>query len=147
MNRKYLKNQKGFTLTEVIVVMVIIGLLTSIGIPSYRAAKIEAERKMVETNLKLIDTAIELYIESGHWGISADAAYNPEYSELIPDYLPNPVTGPGDAKYIIEGGLSVDKSQMPRTFVITEKGIGGYGPHGIMDHPKWYADTLPWKQK
>ena len=126
------------------VVVLILGLLAAIGIPTYRAAKIEAERKIVETNLRTIDAAIQLYIESGNWGIAADAAFNTEDSELIPDYLPSPITGPGDTVYHIAGGDTTDRSEIPHAFVYSSSGVGGHVFRPFDEHPLATVENLPW---
>ena len=59
--KKLMKNQKGFTLVELLVVVVIIGILTAIAIPVYNNASRNAERRAVEANLKTIDSAVQQY--------------------------------------------------------------------------------------
>ena len=52
------KNQKGFTLVELMVVVVIIGVLVAIAIPVYNNVTNKAERSAIEANLRTIDGAI-----------------------------------------------------------------------------------------
>ena len=58
---RLIKNQKGFTLTEIMVVVVIIGILVAIAVPVYRQSTTQANRRAVEANLSKIDSAIMLY--------------------------------------------------------------------------------------
>lgn len=57
-----LKNQKGFTLVELMVVVVIIGILVAIIIPIYNRVQDNAAMKSHEANLRTIDGAISMYV-------------------------------------------------------------------------------------
>lgn len=57
-----LKNQKGFTLVELMVVVVIIGILVAIIIPIYGRVQDNAAMKSHEANLRTIDGAISMYV-------------------------------------------------------------------------------------
>ena len=58
------RNQKGFTLVELMVVVVIIGILSAIAVPVYNNVTERAERSAVEANLRTIDGAIMTYYAS-----------------------------------------------------------------------------------
>ena len=91
MLHKFKKKTKGFTLVELMVVVLILGLLTAIGIPTYRAASNAAERKIVEANLRMIDDALKMYLEIDN--SKEINAYN-VFDILVPDYLNAPISGP-----------------------------------------------------
>lgn len=55
------RNQKGFTLVELMVVLVIIAILVAIAIPIYNNTKTNAERRACQANLRTIDGAIAQY--------------------------------------------------------------------------------------
>ena len=55
------RNQKGFTLVEMMVVVVIIGILVAVAVPVYNSVTERAERSAVEANLRTIDGAIMTY--------------------------------------------------------------------------------------
>ena len=52
------KNEKGFTLVELMVVVVIIGILVAIAIPIYGTITERAERQTITANVRIIDGAI-----------------------------------------------------------------------------------------
>lgn len=56
-------NKKGFTLVELLAVIVIIGLIATIGVTSYSAIKKKIEIKMQETKMQLIIEAAKAYGE------------------------------------------------------------------------------------
>jgi len=63
-----LKKIKGFTLVEIMIVVVIIALLAAIAIPNLLRSRNQAQEAAAQTNLKLIANALENY-----------AAINSEY--------------------------------------------------------------------
>ncbi len=61
MFKNFHKDNRGFTLVELMVVVVIIGVLTAIAIPVYNASTAKAEKGACEANLRMIDSAIQQY--------------------------------------------------------------------------------------
>lgn len=54
-------NKKGFTLVEILIVVVILGILAAIVIPQFSEASSEARKSSVQSNLQMVRSQIELY--------------------------------------------------------------------------------------
>jgi type IV pilus assembly protein PilA len=60
MNRNYVRN--GFTLVEIMIVVVIIGLLAAMAIPTFGVVRQQSRMKAVTNNLRQIATAASQYM-------------------------------------------------------------------------------------
>lgn len=58
---RYLKNQKGFTLIELMIVVAIIGILSAIAIPNFMTFRMKAKTAEAKSNLGSIRTCEETY--------------------------------------------------------------------------------------
>ncbi len=56
-----MKTQKGFTLVEILIVVVILGILAAIVIPQFTDASSQANASRVETDLQTLRSQVELY--------------------------------------------------------------------------------------
>jgi type II secretion system protein G len=56
-----MKSQKGFTLVEILIVVVILGILAAIVIPQFTSASTEAKQSSLRSNLQTLRSQIELY--------------------------------------------------------------------------------------
>lgn len=76
------KNRKGFTLVELMVVVLIIGILVAIAIPIYNAATSNSQEKACFANERTIEGAAEQFKanEAGH-------AYPATIAALVPSYI------------------------------------------------------------
>ncbi len=54
MNQTFFQNKKGFTLVELMIVVVIMGILVAVAVPVYGAVTTNAERKTCHANCRII---------------------------------------------------------------------------------------------
>ena len=98
--RSKMQNEKGFTLVELMVVVVILGILVAIAVPVYNNVTKKAELSSIEANLRTIDGAIMAY------GANNDGEVADKDKLLDEDdtYIQAWPTKPGD--YSIEAGIA-----------------------------------------
>lgn len=64
-----LKNRRGFTLVEIMIVVAIIALLASIAVPGFLRARKRSQASRILNDLRLIDGAVDMYaIETNKMG-------------------------------------------------------------------------------
>ncbi len=61
MKKNNSKSQQGFTLLEILVVMIIVGVLVALGINSYLSAQIKARDGARKSDLRQITEGLEMY--------------------------------------------------------------------------------------
>jgi type IV pilus assembly protein PilA len=100
-----IRNEKGFTLIELMVVILIIGILVAIAVPVFNAARASAYESTCKANLRTIDGAVETYKAST--GDDYPDSGNIE-SVLVPNYMKEwpscPQGGDTDGAYEVDGG-------------------------------------------
>lgn len=60
-NKKYRKNEKGFTLIEILIVMVILGLLAALVAPRMFGKVGKSKQKAAKAQISMFETALDTY--------------------------------------------------------------------------------------
>ena len=90
-----MKNKLGFTLLELLVVVLIIGILAAIALPQYKKAVEKSKSSQALTLIKTVDESIRsYYLRTGHYPTSFDQLdiAIPESFDKNEKFIPNDVT-------------------------------------------------------
>jgi len=85
-----MRNRKGFTLVELMIVVLILGALAAIAIPRIIGGAATAKANACATNIDLINSQIELYYaNTGDWpdtldDVTGNTAYFPDGEPICP---------------------------------------------------------------
>ena len=111
--------KKGFTLIELMIVVVIIGILAAIAIPKFSSVKDQAEEVSCRSNMRSLATA-----ESMYYGINN--FYAGEAGLVSSEVMDNAaaMACPNGSVAYVYAGAGTD------VYTITCAGVGGSAPHG-----------------
>lgn len=126
---KFLVRPRGFSLVEIMIVVAIIALLTSIAIPYLMRARITGNEAAARATLKTISTALETYaLSNGAYPLDPAALLGQVPPYLTKDYFSSTLSGYNYTPTLTLYTYSVvaapqNSSYGNKTFTITTGGI------------------------
>jgi prepilin-type N-terminal cleavage/methylation domain-containing protein len=93
--------KRGFTLVEIMIVILIIGLLLAIAVPQFMKSREQAQQKACWQNQQKLEAAKHMWIMD-YQKSSTDA---PAVGDLVPEYLKRAPECPTHADYDLGNGL------------------------------------------
>ena len=101
---KMKKRNRGFTLAELLIVMVLIGILASIAIPQFKRATLRAKEAVLKENLFVLRKVIDdYYSDKGKYPPSLETLVEEGYLRRIPI---DPITGSNKTWVVIREPLT-----------------------------------------
>jgi prepilin-type N-terminal cleavage/methylation domain-containing protein len=91
---KMFRKDEGFTLVELMVVVLIIGILVAIAVPIFNAAKASAQQKSCFANQRTIEGAAQAYQASTGNMTGMAAAVNASHPLITGGYIKDPPACP-----------------------------------------------------
>lgn len=110
-------NQKGFTLIELLVVIAIIGILSTMAVVALTGANTKARDSKRMADLKVLQTAVEMYISDNGGDVPAPTAAVTAAADAWDDGGANDDLQDLLAEYLSSGLLPEDASGTPRDWV------------------------------
>lgn len=101
-----MRRRKAFTLVEIMITILIIGILLGIAVPQWMQVRRKSQETVRNSNCRMIDRAKEQWIQEK--GMASNAA--PDEADLVPEYIQQFPSDPG-------GTFIINDGQTPCQFV------------------------------
>ncbi len=104
---KRAKEEKGFTLIELIIVISLIGILVGLGIPNFKNATKRTRETVLKENLFILRKLInQYYVDKGQYPQSLQTLVDEEYLLKIPE---DPITRSAETWIEIQQSLTMEE--------------------------------------
>jgi general secretion pathway protein G len=143
------KNQQGFTLIEIMVVIIILGLLAALVLPKFLGSEDTAKRGVVKTQIRALESALDAY--------KLDNGFYPTTDQGLDALIRKPEVGRIPAKWREGGYLKparIPKDPWNKEYVYMAPGgegreyeIVSYGADEAPGGEGFNADILSWKME
>jgi prepilin-type N-terminal cleavage/methylation domain-containing protein len=94
---KRIRKSRGFTLVEIMIVVLIIGILMAIAVPNFIRARESSRTSTCVSNLKQMDSAKEQYAMEARLAAGAGIAIG----DIVPDYIKAAPACPSGGTYTV----------------------------------------------
>ena len=143
------KNQQGFTLIEIMVVIIILGLLAALVLPKFLGSEDTAKRGVVKTQIRALESALDAY--------KLDNGFYPTTDQGLDALIKKPEVGRVPAKWRDGGYLKparIPKDPWNKDYMYGAPGSEGreyeivsYGADEAPGGEGYNADIQSWKME